>query len=799
MTINEGISAITQESGRRTEALVLSLGTLLFILFHWRFLVIGQTMLTHDAMSLYPGFIFLSDSLKNGVIPYWNPYFHAGEPFHFLVTQLCLLDWVSIGLIFLNQAVLNIPLITLYNINFIIHILIFAYGSYFFFRYIVKYKTSAYLAFFTVLFSSTMASSFRIGQLLPIVLFLPVILLYLLKTLAEGKSLNILLASFFIGLQFNYYQPVFIVITAIIFTLSVILFAPHERISVLLKKHKPAFLLGIVLILMLSAVPIEMYLHKNDIIPMGRLATSKLTEGVSVSFDQPGGSYSSWNDFVGLLLPNFYLTYYTKGLGDPFLSDAILYVGILPLILAGIGVCFGKNPYKIPLLICLILTIFLMVGKNTFTFLFAYYFLPFYKLFRHMEFFSGYFIFLLICFAGMGADVLSDAYYAEDKEKIMLKLSHFTNLMNTFNLILVLIILVFFSQIFYHQDYVIWFSKMKDFLSAIVLNQFFFLAAVLAFYLVRQNSFSKKNLMSVFILISLFDLLNFNYGLMPQVTRARDDKSMLKDYSPVIGYSDFRVPFVPRQAGIGIPTNESYEPVLNKKFSYEFEDERKFLADLNQINPVKDRSVAHALTSNFVLKDYFVFRIAGLKADEIMAGLTQPKVSFMPQAIILKDRSQLVSTINSLDEEQIKKTVFFTKADAAQIRQKYPATVISEANPDSAQQPTGNSRASIKVMDFDVNSLSLKVKAPSDGFIYYSDIYYKGWKAYLDQAETSVYRTNLAFKSAFVPKGEHTLKFEYSPASFKTALLLYTTAFWGFILGWLVQMGRRYFKINVWS
>jgi hypothetical protein len=66
----------------------------------------------------------------------------------------------------------------------------------------------------------------------------------------------------------------------------------------------------------------------------------------------------------------------------------------------------------------------------------------------------------------------------------------------------------------------------------------------------------------------------------------------------------------------------------------------------------------------------------------------------------------------------------------------------------------------------------VSIQASGDGFLFLSDTYYPGWKAYVDGEETKIYRANYAFRAVPVPEGGHTVEFKYEPESFYWGLRL---------------------------
>ena len=58
------------------------------------------------------------------------------------------------------------------------------------------------------------------------------------------------------------------------------------------------------------------------------------------------------------------------------------------------------------------------------------------------------------------------------------------------------------------------------------------------------------------------------------------------------------------------------------------------------------------------------------------------------------------------------------------------------------------------------------------GFMFISDLYNKDWKAFVDDKETEIFRTNWTLRSIFVPEGQHVVEFRYEPLFFKIGLWL---------------------------
>ncbi len=86
-----------------------------------------------------------------------------------------------------------------------------------------------------------------------------------------------------------------------------------------------------------------------------------------------------------------------------------------------------------------------------------------------------------------------------------------------------------------------------------------------------------------------------------------------------------------------------------------------------------------------------------------------------------------------------------------------------------------NKSDSVKTTSYKSNTVDLKVNSSSSQFLFLSDSYYPGWKAYVDGEEREIYRANYLFRAVIVEPGKHSVRFEYDPLSFKLGLAISLT------------------------
>ena len=83
-----------------------------------------------------------------------------------------------------------------------------------------------------------------------------------------------------------------------------------------------------------------------------------------------------------------------------------------------------------------------------------------------------------------------------------------------------------------------------------------------------------------------------------------------------------------------------------------------------------------------------------------------------------------------------------------------------------------NVKGQVTLLSHRANRVLLACTTDTDAFLYASDTYYPGWRAFIDGKPTPLYRADLAFRAIHVPKGDHTIVFTYVPLSFYSGLIL---------------------------
>ena len=78
----------------------------------------------------------------------------------------------------------------------------------------------------------------------------------------------------------------------------------------------------------------------------------------------------------------------------------------------------------------------------------------------------------------------------------------------------------------------------------------------------------------------------------------------------------------------------------------------------------------------------------------------------------------------------------------------------------------------VELLEYSPNRVVFRTVSDGEGLLYFSDNYYPGWQADIDDSNAKILRTNYAFRAVKVPKGEHEVVFEFKPKSFYYGLYI---------------------------
>ena len=100
-----------------------------------------------------------------------------------------------------------------------------------------------------------------------------------------------------------------------------------------------------------------------------------------------------------------------------------------------------------------------------------------------------------------------------------------------------------------------------------------------------------------------------------------------------------------------------------------------------------------------------------------------------------------------------------------------PATTVVLEGGKPLLGPPGQTTR-LDITRYDLNEIRLRVATTAEGYLVLSEVYYPGWRAYLDGREVEVLRANYAFRALHLPPGDHQVRLVFDPLSWRVGLAL---------------------------
>jgi hypothetical protein len=133
-------------------------------------------------------------------------------------------------------------------------------------------------------------------------------------------------------------------------------------------------------------------------------------------------------------------------------------------------------------------------------------------------------------------------------------------------------------------------------------------------------------------------------------------------------------------------------------------------------------------------------------------------ISYLPR-FFLVGNAKVYSSVQAVEENLLQnpsdttKTVLLVDSDLEKGKD-YDLNCLAEP------------RGIVEVASYTANRIILNTKSSCNNFLSSSEVYYPGWKARIDEIDTKIYLSNFSFRSIYVPKGDHVIEFYYKPDVF---------------------------------
>jgi uncharacterized membrane protein YfhO len=99
--------------------------------------------------------------------------------------------------------------------------------------------------------------------------------------------------------------------------------------------------------------------------------------------------------------------------------------------------------------------------------------------------------------------------------------------------------------------------------------------------------------------------------------------------------------------------------------------------------------------------------------------------------------------------------------------------------------------SSVRIISYENNRVFLEVNTPRVAFLFMSEAYYPGWKAYVDGREEEILRANFVFRAIPMGPGSHKVEVVMEPLSFKIGLAVSVLTVLLLLIGWGISTRRK--------
>ena len=746
-----------------------------------------NTFIARDIYMFYnPKHFFSAETIKQGVLPLWNPYLAGGVPFQANV-QSCV--FYPLSLIFYL-----LPFQLGYKFFIISHYFL---GSLFMYLLMREWRATVYaslVASMVFSYGGYLVSILDNVCFLTSAIWLPVILLFHHRALKTGAYFYSGITAVGIALQIFAGDLSFYVLTTVMSLFLYTLFWPFIRNTPSLRSTSIKLWYQLICSLCLGFL-----LAAVQIIPMLELAINS-TRYQGLTFE----TVTKWSyhplEFLQLLMPFLFgsIVPQTRWFGQLWLDT--FYMGIFPLLFAVFFIFYGRERLRYFLMALLFCSLFLSIGHYNPLFKFIYQWIPGLNMLQYPVKFLFPGAFCLSIMAGMGAG----QFFEMTKEGLALR--GYVRVLALFLLILVTALLLggwlqdrlyqYFLGAYPTAEY---FEKIKK-LSFFILYNGLSLAIILAaaFFIIIAATLTGKirPLVSKYIII-LVILLDLIYVCKPEepyipeaafaeknptVNFLQQDSSRFRIFTlsyithqqsfmhsylaPFsIVYNFFQEELTPNlNVYYHISSSDEYADMPNNAYFQLLKTVQDFFEkkgtsrndDQVPINILNLLNVKYVVSTGSLDNTHFRLVLDGkIKVYENRGCL--PRAFFAEKLLLSENEEKVLGSMNhtSFDPARM---VYVSKRELEKLQGKF----ISEPEGETGEAFSG----SIAFTDYQPNSISLKTQSNKARFLVLADNYYPGWKAYVNGKEKPVLRVDYTLRGLLLEKGTNTIVFAFKPQSF---------------------------------
>ena len=146
----------------------------------------------------------------------------------------------------------------------------------------------------------------------------------------------------------------------------------------------------------------------------------------------------------------------------------------------------------------------------------------------------------------------------------------------------------------------------------------------------------------------------------------------------------------------------------------------------------------------------------------------------------------------------VEKTIFFENPDSVYMNllnfDLRKTAIIEHKDHDIMTYSNEKRISQIELIKNNTNEKIYSIDSNKSGFVVFSEMFYPGWKAEINNAEVEFYKVNFILRGLFVPKGNSTIKFYFQPRSVKYGSLFQILSI--IVLGVLIFYSSKKIILN---
>ena len=702
----------------------------------------------------FPHRIFARDTLLSFQFPHWNPNTFSGMPFFASLNTGVLYPFNLVMSLFpVNNATYWYLLQNMIVLHFF-----FAGVSMFFYMTYKKFtRQASFFAAIGFMFCGFFVTHVVHSMMLNVLVWLPLVVLFLEKGVREDKAHHLVIAGLILGIstlaghpQITFYEFLFLGS----YGLYLWLVKPDRKVMQLLLTALPFVIaVGCALISLLPAMELN-----NE------------CSRVSWTFEQASEGSIKFVHLITLLMPKVFGAwtgpdstapkFWLEGPNYGYYTfwDTCIYVGLAIVILGLIQFKnLRKDPFVLFTVIWLAVTFAIALGSHFFVYKLLFNFAPGFDRFRTPTRITFTWCFLLPVLASMTFEHLKDNDYLEKVKKIFLWV---------FGIAVVIALATGFGFL---EN--LWPGQLQNAETAgYTAKQGWILIVKLALLgipllLVHFKTISTRAARNCIIGALIIDLLIFTSGI--HITKnesaarhfgqARDIvKALKKEGENEVFRVNARQFILDDTSTIG---RQSGMMILKRNQG--MIDKIQITEGFNPLNlyrripPLRGRASFDAFLDLLNIKYY-----------------VNPDYGRASKAPILLNKDRL-PRVKMFYKAKVFKSDSLVKAYMLNNTFDYRNTLLLSQQPEVPLPQDGAFLANqAKITHYSANKITIDVSTEKNGLLWLSDIWYPAWKAWVDGKQVPVMSADYSFRAIEVPEGKHRVTFKYSSSKFTLGMIL---------------------------